>query len=71
MKFQANKSYPYRLAVDSTRWYEVAIIRRTAKSVWISDGGDPVKRCKIYLDDGNEYIYPDGKYSMCPIVRSN
>jgi hypothetical protein len=30
------------------------------------------RRCKIHLSgEKNEYIYPFGRYSMCPIFRAN
>ena len=70
-QFQAGKSYTYRLATDSSNIYEVKIIRRTAKTVWISDDSEPVKRCKIHNYNDSEFIYPSGQYSMCPIVEAN
>lgn len=46
------------------------ILKRTAKFVTINVYNEE-KRCKVHLDqDGNEYIYPHGQYSMAAIFRA-
>ena len=46
------------------------VVKRTAKTVTI-DSMNEVKRCKIHLDDeGNEYCFPYGQYSMSPTFRA-
>ncbi len=43
------------------------VISRTDKTVTISTDETRIKRCKIHFDsDGNEFIYPFGRHSMCP-----
>jgi len=43
------------------------IIKRAEKSVMIESG----KRCKIHFDrDGNEFIFPEGRHSMCLVLRA-
>lgn len=50
--------------------YEATVIKRTAKTVTIREYNEE-KRCKIHTDhDGNEYIYPHGRYSMAAIFRA-
>ncbi len=47
------------------------VVKRTAKTLTISQHGYDDKRCKIHLDsDGDEYIYPLGQYSMSPTFRA-
>ena len=44
---------------------------RTAQFVTLRDidNGKGV-RCKVHLWDGHEACYPDGRYSMCPVLES-
>jgi hypothetical protein len=67
IKFEINKTYYCNSICDSDCKMEYTITKRSSKSVWINE-----KRFKINisLNDGNEFIYPEGKYSMCPILRA-
>ena len=42
----------------------------TAKTVVIADKFGKTKRCKIYNDGNVPYIFPEGQYSMCPIIET-
>jgi len=56
---------------DSNCIFEYEITKRTAKNVWVksSMSKEPIRK-KVYLDDeGTEFIYPDGQYSMCTVLR--
>jgi len=56
---------------DSDCIFKAIVIKRTAKTVTIEQYGREQKRCKIHHDDeGNEYIYPHGRHSMCAIFRA-
>lgn len=42
----------------------------TAKTVVIADKFGKTKRCKIHNDGSVPYIFPEGQYSMCPIIET-
>ena len=42
----------------------------TAKTVVIADKFGKTKRCKIHNDGSVPYIFPEGQYSMCPIIEA-
>ncbi len=69
-KFEVGKKYSCRSIADGDCIFEFEIIKRTEKTVVIKDGLKE-KRCKIYAENEEEYIYPLGKYSMCPTLRSS
>lgn len=52
--------------------FEAEVIKRTKCTVTIEMYGRETKRCNVQHDDeGNEFIYPHGVYSMCTIYRAN
>jgi len=52
--------------------FEAEVIKRTKCTVTIKQYGYDDKRCNVQIDDeGNEFIYPHGVYSMCAIFRAN
>lgn len=70
-KFEAGKEYTCRLIGDHNAIIKATVESRTAKSVIAKVDNDPPKRFMILLTmDGGEAIYPDGRYSMCPIIRA-
>ena len=69
-KFEVGKKYSCRSIADRDCIFEFEIIKRTEKTVVIKDGLKE-KRCKIHSENEEEYIYPLGKYSMCPTLRSS
>ena len=51
--------------------YSATVVSRTAKTVTIEENGEQ-KRCKVHQDDqGVEFIYPHGRYSMAAIFRAD
>lgn len=65
-KFNININYSCISICDSNCKFEYVVTKRTAKSIWINEN-----RFKIYLDsEGHEMVYPEGKYSMQPILRA-
>lgn len=52
---------------DSHIVYEV--IRRTAKTVTLTDGKDEITR-KVSAFDHAEQLFPMGRYSMSPVLRA-
>ena len=70
-KFTANQEVTARSVCNHDCVFEGTIIKRTAKTVTVKTMMKGVTRCKIHLDiEGNEYIFPFGKYSMAPIFRA-
>jgi hypothetical protein len=68
-KFETGKTYSTRSICDSECIFSYEIIRRTAKSVWIKTMTG-IERKKIDVYDNSEMIFPEGKYSMAPILRA-
>ena len=50
--------------------YTAEVIKRTAKTVTIKPQYSDEKRCKIHSNNTEEYIFPDGQYSMCTVFRA-
>lgn len=47
------------------------VIKRTEKTVTVKTDTYGVKRCKVHHDkNGNEFIYPHGRYSMCAVFKA-
>lgn len=71
-KFTVNQKIKARSICDHNCVWEGEVLKRTTKTVTVRvDGENGPKRCKIHLDgEGNEFIYPLGRYSMCPIMRA-
>jgi hypothetical protein len=72
MNFLTNKNYFARFVCDADSRLEFSVIKRTAKFITINLYGREEKRCKISKDEnGVEFIYPLGSYSMAPICRAS
>jgi hypothetical protein len=76
MKFEVGKTYYTRSACDHECIFEWKVVRRTAKSVWLKEEGkhyrdEPVRRRSVKdWGDGIETVFPDGHYSMCPVLTA-
>ena len=68
--FKINQQLTCRAIGDHNIVYTANVIKRTAKTVTIKDKYSAEKRCKIHTTDGGEFIFPDGRYSMCPVFRA-
>lgn len=74
MKFNVNQVYSTRSIGDHDCIFHYLIVKRTETSVWIQplnqwgEVQDSISRKKISLYEGEETIYPEGKYSMCPVL---
>ena len=74
MKFEAGRTYWYSFITDEAHAkIYLEIVSRTAKSAVIRhDGEQTTQRKKIYTDEnGDEWLRPNGTYSMCPVCRAN
>ena len=69
MKFEINRVYSCRSVCNCECSFSYLILDRTAKTVTIEDELGRSRRCKICQDGDGEYIFPEGKYSMAPLLR--
>jgi hypothetical protein len=68
-KFKANTTCSTRSVADYDCVFNFEVVKRSAKTITIKYHGD-LKRCKIHTDEnGDEFAYPLGRYSMCPVIR--
>ncbi len=69
-EFEIGKTYATSSICDHDCIFSYTIMKRTEKTVTIRDIFGNVKRCKIHRDGRRpiEYIYPQGVYSMCPVL---
>ena len=70
-KFETGKKYFCRSICDSDCVFEFEVVKRTEKTITIKNWMGETKRKKITIENGIEYIYPLGQYSMAPTLRSN
>lgn len=71
--FEVGKIYTHGWIGDSNLFTTWTVLSRTAQTVTITDGRE-TKTCRI-IKQLSEYrkaesIYPQGKYSMCPILSA-
>lgn len=72
VQFEIGKTYGCRSICDSDCIFSYTILGRTAKMVVIySPIARKARKCKVREYDGAETIYPEGYYSMCPIIRAD
>lgn len=70
-KFTVGQKLATRSICSHDTIYQAEVLKVTEKTVVIKEKHRGEKRCKIHHDrDGYEYIYPHGRYSMCPIFRA-
>jgi hypothetical protein len=66
MKFEIGQSYKVRWISDSNIDDIRKVVNRTAKTITFESGESK----KIFNDNDGEYCYPEGKYSMAPVMRA-
>ena len=70
--FEVGKTYYTRSACDHNCVFSFEVKSRTAKTVTLNKGYGNDYRKKIYTnDDGQEYTFPNGMHSMCPIIDAS
>ena len=65
--FQVGQRYTTRSACDRDCVFGLVVASRTAKTIKTTSG----KTLRISIYDGAEVVWPQGKYSMAPIIRAN
>ena len=69
--FEVGKTYGTRSPCDYDCIFVFTVVKRTAKSVWLSQHGQEAKRRSIRLYDGAESVLPYGSYSMAAVLRAD
>ena len=72
-KFEIGKTYSCRSICNHECIYSYTVIARTEKMITVQSGSE-VKRLRIIRGLSEirnaESVYPEGKYSMCPIISA-
>lgn len=69
-RFEIGKTYFTSSVCDHNCVYSYEVISRTAKTVTLKDNCGTVKRRKINTFQGSESVYPEGVFSMCPVLKA-
>ena len=71
-KFQIGQTYTTRSACDYECIFSFTVVKRTNKFITITDNRGNQKRAGIFLFDENiEHCFPDGRYSMAPVISAS
>lgn len=73
-KFEVGKIYSCRSIGDHNCIWRYKVLKRTAKTIVIQEDDEEPKVCRIkertYCGQIEEFVYPEGRYSMCPILSA-
>ena len=70
--FENNTTYSGRFITDSDAVLEVRVIKRTAKTVtYVHPHTGDEQRAKIHTEEGTEFFFPMGHYSMAPVIKAD
>ena len=70
-KFEVGKTHATCSICNSDCWFSYKVIKRTKCTVTLFDESYGIeKRRKIQEYNGSEFVYPEGKYSMCPTLNA-
>jgi len=69
-RFKEGMKLSARSACDHNCVFEGRVLKRSPKTVVVETDLHGVKRCKIHENEDGEFIFPFGKYSMCPVFRA-
>ena len=71
-KFTVGQELSSPSICDSNCIFTGKVLKRTAKTVTIETRMEGVRRLKIHVnDEGIEFIFPFGRYSMAPTFKAN
>ena len=70
--FVVGRTYFTTSVCDHNCVYTYKVVKRTAKTVTLQDDCGKITRRKVNSHrDGLETVYPEGVYSMCPVLSSD
>lgn len=70
-KFKAGETYGSRSICDHNTIFSFKVVRRTAKTIWVTGEDKQDKALRIKVWDGEETVKPLGSYSMAPVLRAS
>lgn len=70
-EFEVGKTYATHSVCDHDCIFSYTIVKRTEKTITIRNKFGKVKRCKLHNNGQAEYIFPEGIYSMCPVLEAD
>ena len=73
VKFEVGKTYSTRSACDWDTIFSYTVVARTAKTITIENKHLHRSKRGVKADyDGiAEACYPEGRYSMCPVIKAD
>jgi hypothetical protein len=70
-QFQPGRIYYCRSSCDHDTVFRYTVLSRTARQITIRDDCGSVSRRGVKVDRGAEVCYPEGHYSMAPVIRAD
>lgn len=70
--FKENTTYLGRFIGDADAALSVRVVKRTAKTViFVHPHTGDETRAKVHIQEGYEFFFPLGMYSMAPVIRAD
>lgn len=69
--FEVGKTYATRSACDYECVFAFTVLARSAKQITIEDKHGNVSKRGVQLWDDAEMCFPQGRYSMAPVIRAD
>lgn len=71
-KFEIGKKYSMVSPCQYSCTWEYKVVSRTEKMITLeaTESNHSNKKCRLKIENGEEYCYPLGRYSMCPVLRA-
>ena len=71
-RFEVGNTYKTRSICDYDCIFSWTVLKRTEKTLTLKEDTGEIKTRRIAINsEGIETCRPDGKYSMCPVIRAN
>jgi hypothetical protein len=67
--FQIGLTYTDTAACDHGVVYSFTVVSRTEKSIVVEHRGEKTRR-SVKMDNGVEFCFPMGKFSLCPVITA-
>ena len=69
--FKLNTKYETRSVCDYDAIFAYTVIKRTKCFVTLQNQCGDIKRVKVSVRDDAEFCYPEGRYSMAPVLNAS
>ena len=64
--FEVGKNYQTRSICNHECIFRGTVIKTTAKTITLDVKGFGIKTCKVHEYNGEQFVFPLGRYSMAP-----